>query len=224
MEVKRFFYDFGGFNTELFLYINQITNYGYIPYILKGLSSLFFYQLFIPYFIIACIVCLYEVQTSPAGTKEQKFFTYTNDLVKAGLCYSLFTMIYATLKYTVNLPRPYCSLSPTSYYSLITFEGERCLSSFPSAHSALALIIAYYLWPYLNKTLKIAFAITIIFVGLSRISLAMHYPADIIYGIIIGFGTIAFTEYLYRISKKKIFYPIIHFTFRYLKSCLSKNI
>jgi membrane-associated phospholipid phosphatase len=100
----------------------------------------------------------------------------------------------------------------------MNFEGERCLSSFPSAHSALALIITFYLWPYLNRYAKVSATLVIILVGLSRISLAMHYPADIIYGIIIGFMTLGLAEITYKLSKKIIFTPIINIIFKLIKN------
>jgi membrane-associated phospholipid phosphatase len=218
MEVKRIFYDFLGFNTELFLVLNHLTNYGYIPYFLKYLSSMFYYMLFIPYIIAACLYCLYNIKTSPYSQKEQKFYNYSYQLLKPTLCYCLFVYIYASLKHTINLPRPYCSLDPISFTSIINFEGERCLSSFPSAHSALALIITFYLWPYLNKYAKIMSTLVIILVGLSRISLAMHYPADILYGIIIGFMTLWLAEILYKLSKRIIFTPIIHIIFKLVRN------
>ncbi len=215
--MKRIFYDLFGLNTELFLIINKITNYGYIPYLLKYLSSLFLFPLFVPYFIIICIYCLYQIKASQPEQKEREFHKYCLRLVSPGLCYSLFILTYASLKYYLNMPRPYCSLDQELFISIINFDGERCLSSFPSAHSALALIISFYLWPYLNKFAKLIAIVIIILVGLARVSLAMHYPMDVVYGILIGFITIFITKKIYNISKESIIVPLINLVFKHLK-------
>jgi membrane-associated phospholipid phosphatase len=212
--VKRIFYDFLGLNTELFLTINHATNYGYLPFFLKYLASFFHFTCFIPYLLIASLIAFNDIKKSPNILKKDKFFSHSLLIAKPSLNYALFIAIYTFLKYTVNLPRPYCSLEASAFHTIHNFDGERCLSSFPSAHSALALIISFYLWPYLNNYLKAGAIVTVFLVGLARISLAMHYPADIVYGILIGIITILITDKLYNIYKTSIFLPIIQFVYK----------
>jgi membrane-associated phospholipid phosphatase len=136
-------------------------------------------------------------------------FSHTyNQLVKVGMCYALFGLAYAAMKFSINLPRPFCSLPASAFTTILDVTNERCLSSFPSAHTGLAIIIAYYLWPYLKNYQKLAALLIIILVALSRITLAMHYPADILYSIIIAFGLIYLNENLFKLLYKNLIRPI----------------
>jgi len=85
---------------------------------------------------------------------------------------------------------------PSEFTTILDVTKERCLSSFPSAHTGLAILIAYYLWPYLTKYQKAIVLSLIVVVSISRITLAMHYPADIIYSILIAYLIIFFSNKL----------------------------
>ncbi len=117
---------------------------------------------------------------SKKNSIDQYWHLY-NYAVKSGIIYSIVIFIYTTLKHTVNMPRPICSLSPGSFQSLMQAEEVRCHSSFPSAHVALAVLITYTLWPWLNKIAKIFAILIVSIVAISRITLALHYPSDLIY-------------------------------------------
>ncbi len=67
--------------------------------------------------------------------------------------------------------------------------------SFPSAHSMISLAfygaIVYFLWIYLPSSrwrwfLTSSFALLIVFIGISRIYLGVHYPSDVLAGFIAG--------------------------------------
>ena len=204
MEIKTIFYDFGNLNTQAFIYLNKLTNYGCFPQLFKMLSTVFYYKFFLIYFLIACLICVYKVRQTEKPLKTRKIYQYIDELFCIAICYCLFTTIYGLLKHTVNLPRPYCSLPTDQFQTILQVSYERCLSSFPSAHIALSVIIMYYLWSHLNKLFKSLSVICIIMVALSRIALAMHYPADIIYGIIICCIMIFITNFIHKRCSKEI--------------------
>ena len=116
---------------------------------------------------------------------KQEFNIRYNKLVYAGLCYAIFGLTYAFLKFYVNIPRPFCSMPEGTFFTIMDTSRERCLSSFPSAHTGLAILVSYLLWQYLTSRLKHIAIIIIFITALSRITLAMHYPADILYSIFI---------------------------------------
>jgi undecaprenyl-diphosphatase len=67
-------------------------------------------------------------------------------------------------------------------------------SSFPSGHvaaSVAALIVIFYLYRIRNKWLIISAIIFIIVLGFARIYVGMHYPTDILGGILFGTATAA---------------------------------
>ena len=106
-------------------------------------------------------------------------------MVQMGICYAFFGFTYAMLKFSINLPRPYCSLPSDQFITIMNVNHARCLSSFPSSHVGLALMMTIFGWNYMNKWGCAGAMLTVALVALSRITLAMHYPADIIYSMLI---------------------------------------
>lgn len=93
-----------------------------------------------------------------------------------------------TLKMLLGRERPYNVLKDLNTYNIILKDY-----SFPSGHTSasfsIATIIAFNM-PQLSW-----FAIICaLLVGISRIYLAVHYPTDVLAGIIIGVGTGIFTH------------------------------
>jgi undecaprenyl-diphosphatase len=91
------------------------------------------------------------------------------------------SLITLTLKYVILRPRPFES------YEFIEKLSTGGSPSFPSGHTtdafafAVALILAYPRWYVILPSLVWA-----IMVGYSRMSLGVHYPSDVLFGIIIG--------------------------------------
>lgn len=197
---KHIFYDFGGYNEILFYQINKLTNIGLIPQFLQLLTKPFFFANFAAYFLLACLYCLYKIKQTPNANQLPLFDNYFEALFRIGITYCCFITIYTALKFGVNMPRPYCSMSPDSFASIKDFTDERCLSSFPSAHAAMALFITIHLWSYLNLPTRIIMCCITLLAGLGRISLAMHYPSDVIYGWVLAFITILLGNYIAQLN------------------------
>lgn len=183
--MKEIFYDFGGFNKAIFLTLNHITNHYGLPYFLKYISSIFNIANFAFLYFALCIYQYIKLRNMDPRILTQAFTIQYNKLVHAGICYAIFGFTYAFLKFYINIPRPFCSLPTEAFSTIIDTSFERCLSSFPSAHTGLAIMVSYLLWQYLTIRMKFIAIITIFITALSRITLAMHYPADIFYSIFI---------------------------------------
>lgn len=199
------FYNFCGLNQEIFLFLNKITNIGIITYFLRIISFCFNIANFALIYILYCIY--FYIQLKKIKNNDEllnKFWSGYNKLTEIGIIYAIFGLVFTVLKFSVNLPRPYCSLSTGSFITILNTVNERCLSSFPSSHAALSVLVTYFIWNYIKLPIKILMICVIILVSLSRISLAMHYPSDIIYGIIIAFITILIGKLIYRIFKNNI--------------------
>jgi len=205
-NIYNVIYNFFGINKEIFIFVNKITNVGIIPTLLKISSQFFFIGNFAAYYLIICLYCYFKLKKR--SNPKIEFVPIYNQLVKAGTCYSLFGFAYAALKFGINLPRPFCFLMPSEFTTILDVTKERCLSSFPSAHTGLAILIAYYLWPYLTKYQKAIVFSLIVVVSISRITLAMHYPADIIYSILIASLIIFFSNKLVDHMQNIIVKPI----------------
>ncbi len=94
---------------------------------------------------------------------------------------SISSIISLILKYTIDRPRPFIS------YDFIEKLSVGGSPSFPSGHTAeatafaLAVCIIYPRWYIIIPSLTWA-----ILVGYSRMSLGVHYPSDVLAGVIIG--------------------------------------
>ena len=97
------------------------------------------------------------------------------------------------LKYAVNRPRPY------ETYPDIIGKSDQGSPSFPSGHTsgafatATSLSLAYPKWYIIAPSYLWAGT-----VGYSRIHLGVHYPSDVLGGMILGSGSAWFT---YKINK-----------------------
>ena len=198
-------YSLFGWNQLIFKKINFLTNSSILPYILQYISKLFFIGNFVIVYILICLFIYYKIHNISDPLYRLKYFNkYYHEFFRIGICYILFGLSFAFLKYSINLPRPFCSLSTHEFYTIANTETKRCLSSFPSAHTALSFLMSYIIWNYVNIYGKILSIFAVILVALSRITLAMHYPSDILYSILIITIIIIFSNKIYFLLKNKI--------------------
>lgn len=89
----------------------------------------------------------------------------------------------------LNAPRPYDMLG---YQPLIPVQAGKG-KSFPSRHTASAVIIALAIW-YLHTAFGVGMMILAVLIGVSRILVGVHYLKDVICGASISllFGVIGF--------------------------------
>ncbi len=105
------------------------------------------------------------------------------------------------IKNATHVPRPFVSLE--GVHQLIPESGF----SFPSLHTAFfaALAVAIYLF---NKKLGVIFMLGAILIGLARIAVGVHYPVDILGGLVLGtlvaIGVFWFLKRKLRFSEKSI--------------------
>lgn len=112
--------------------------------------------------------------------------------------FSWFTVSF--LKTIFQTPRPYEILDITPLFNYGTMD------SFPSGHAAVFGALAFGLL-FLHRSLgSVLFAILSIIVLIARIISGIHFPVDILFGIIVGFLIAFFLHKLFRpiIYKKAI--------------------
>lgn len=106
-------------------------------------------------------------------------------------------VITTTLKYTINRPRPF---ETYSFIEKVTSGGS---PSFPSGHTtdafvlAAALSLAFRRWYIIGPAYLWAVAI-----AYSRMGLGVHYPVDVLVGILIGSGAALLWHLLYLREEK----------------------
>lgn len=183
MTSKEFVYDWHGFNQKIFLAINNMFTSEEIHRFFSFISSFFNIHMFGIYYCFAVIVCLYICIRRKIFHGE--YFEIYNYFVKIGTCYAIIGFAYAIMKFTFNFPRPFCLEEAGTFFTYASTHTARCLSSFPSAHTAIVTLCVYTLWPFIAKYLQAFLVFMMLLIMLSRIVLAMHYPADIVYSLII---------------------------------------
>ena len=92
-------------------------------------------------------------------------------------------------------PRPFISYQ---VHQLIVEHGN----SFPSGHASFffALSAAVFCW---NKRLGICFFVVSILMGIARVMAGVHYPSDIIAGMVVGIASAWLVTYVLSMYKKR---------------------
>lgn len=210
--MKEIFYNFAGLNEDLFIWINQLTNIDIIPEILEIFSSMFFIANFAIAYVLFCLYFFVKIKiklnnSGPDNnlrSNRQYFSDIYHQLVKIGICYALFGFVFASLKFSINMPRPFCSLESQQFITIANTALERCLSSFPSAHTGLSILVSYALWHSIDIRGKALCIAMVFLVAVSRITLAMHYPADILYSALVTWLVIIAGNFIYKLTKSNI--------------------
>lgn len=95
------------------------------------------------------------------------------------------------LKHLIQRPRPFDTLKGLN----IIIEKPTSFS-FPSGHTSSAFACAFMLG-YFFKEYRWHFYILASIIGFSRVYLLVHYPSDVICGVILGYFSFLITKILY---------------------------
>ena len=215
--MKEILYDLYGYNTQLFIYANILLNSNeYLSYYLKVISYFFEIKNFAFYYCVLLLMCWFKIKKADARLQQKVYEKYAYELCKIGFAYAIFVAIFCGLKFSVNMPRPYCSLTPEQFKSIMDFSDVRCLSSFPSGHTGIALMIMYFTYVYAsNMFIKFMTVLMFIAAALSRISLAMHFPVDVIYGILFSIIAI-FSSNVFCVVAKYYLYKVYMWVYQFV--------
>lgn len=201
-------------NKDLFILINSSTNISILPYLLQIISGIFKIWNFAFVYVIASIYLAFKMRKE--NFSKDDFDKIFNEMFHIGTIYAFFGLAYAAIKFSVNMPRPFCSLTTSQFITIADISDERCLSSFPSAHTSLAILVTYFAWTHLKITGKFFMILITLCVATSRITLAMHYPADIIYSAAISFIIIFAGKFFCKILQCKLLAYIKDYIYKML--------
>lgn len=116
------------------------------------------------------------------------------------LLYGIQSAIVYGLKFLIRRERPFHFLHEMTT-KLSRGPGEILDPSFPSAHAALSFMMATLLAYWFPK-FRVLFYLIAMFIGWTRIYLGLHYPTDILAGILLGYGVTK--GFYYCVQKKGI--------------------
>jgi len=153
-----------GINKNLFLYINSAASQSN-PFIWANIT-------FLGDTLPACLMMLLFIRKKP-------------DLVWSAILATIIaTVVVNILKYYITSPRPPSVLDK----ELINIIGPAIYShSFPSGHTVTIFTFAGLLIFYFRSMVaRVAIVILAILIGISRIAVGVHWPADVLGGAALG--------------------------------------
>jgi len=118
-----------------------------------------------------------------------------------GVSYVLTSATVFGVKHMVASARP-AELLPREMVRILAVPGDPY--SFPSGHAALVAMLVTALWPRLSIPARVAALFFVVWVGLARVAVGAHFPADVIAGALIG----ALLTWLIRLLVDRILRPV----------------
>ncbi|CAN7324726.1 phosphatase PAP2 family protein [Acidovorax sp. LjRoot74] len=180
---RRWLYDWGGANVDLFLGIQRALPDGWIwlPEILSVLGS---------YWGAPAVVVLMLVWRRMQVSERSTPLDLT--LCRFVLGLALAFAGAATFKAMFALPRPSVVLGDPVYRAHAAPDSRYTM---PSGHSVYVGVLATALWPTLGRAGRIGLLVFAAAVGWSRIVLGAHFPMDVITGLALGSACTTVTGY-----------------------------
>lgn len=182
--MKEILYDWGGANVQLFHLINNVRAGWLDQFMLLGTvigDPTSFAQ-------ILCLLMLAAIYAVPRAYARQPAEGERAALLWLGMIavfvfgYGLDGILVGWLKQAMNFPRPPLALGEAHVHIV----GEaKFHHSFPSGHASFAMLVCASLWP-LGRWWRIGGVFFLLWVGLSRISLGAHFPADVLGGFLLS--------------------------------------
>ena len=151
-------------DKELFYFINSKNQYKYLDIFMRNITHLgsTVFSILLPLFLMTLYSKSFQVG------KTLAIHLVINQV------------IVQIIKRLVNRPRPYEILK-----DLVPSDAPNCKYSFPSGHTNAAFTTALVLGKFF-PLLSLIFLSLAFLVGVSRIYLGVHYPTDVLCGIIIA--------------------------------------
>ncbi|MBU2633166.1 phosphatase PAP2 family protein [Patescibacteria group bacterium] len=147
-----------------------------------------FFASYLQYFLIVVFCLLLYFW---AYTKREKFYLFGITVVSAIVARFGITEI---IRFFYHRPRPF-----------LVYQLNQLMSnnnwSFPSGHSAFFFAMATAIYLY-NKKWGIGFFIATILMNISRVIAGVHYPSDILGGMVVGVAVACAVFYLFRTKLK----------------------
>lgn len=192
--MKGVLYDWGGLNLWLFHAINDLRSAWLDAFMLSG--SWLGDPDRVWLFLVLALLLAWRGGIARDDTQGSPGRAWRITLAVFVLGYALDGLLVHGLKLWLDFPRPPLVLPPASLHIVGEAVFQRSL---PSGHAAFAMLVAASFWPRASQPLRCALALFVLWVGLSRVSLGAHFPADVIAGWLLAFGVV---RLLYRLVRR----------------------
>ncbi len=138
------------------------------------------HALFPAYLALVALIALSAIVRTPQqGYNRNYARAWMAAIAVFCTAYLLDGLLISTLKPLLDFPRPPLALPAGTVHIIGAAEYHHSL---PSGHASFAMLCAASLWPMLNRWWRVAGTFFVLWVGISRVSLGAHFPADVIAG------------------------------------------
>ena len=177
--LKEIFYDWGGANVWLFHTINNVRGDYLDCFMLLGtrIGSHVFFQLYLAAaFVVALIVVGHALRHDRLLGQQLGIF-WLGALAVFSLAYVADGAFLMWIKPFLDFPRPPLALEQGSLHILGEPEFHHSL---PSGHASFAMLVGASFWTVAGKSGRPVLVAFVLWVGISRISVGAHFPADVL--------------------------------------------
>ncbi|MBS4098274.1 MAG: phosphatase PAP2 family protein [Sulfuricella sp.] len=192
--MKDLFYDWGGLNVWLFHAINDVRADWLDQFMLLG-TQLGEHTSFSPMLCLLMLAALIAVPRAFAGLPgeaEKITHLWLGVIAVFAIGYAVDGLVLGWLKPYLDFSRPAMVFGQANIHVV----GELKLrNSFPSGHSTYAMLVCASLWP-LGRWWRAGGAFFLVWVGVSRISVGAHFPADVIGGFTISLAIVLVVRWI----------------------------
>ena len=179
--MKEIFYDWGGANVWLFHAINDIR-FGWLDNVMllgTGLADHTLFPLYVGLLTLFALVAVNNTSAQDPAHYRAQAIRWMAVIAVFSFAYLFDGLLLGVLKPFFDFPRPPLALSPDTVHVVGIPEFNHSL---PSGHSSFAMLVTASLWPVLSRNWRVAGACFVLWVGVSRMSLGAHFPADVVAG------------------------------------------
>lgn len=199
-------YHWNGYNKQFLIQIHNLIENHFFYQAMEIISLYIGNYVYAPITITILIILVYSIAKFKKEEQKTSYLKiFLKNLIVMGVSFIIMAILIKSFKYYFSLPRPYCSINISLLRKLLIHDYNKCFRSFPSGHTAYASVIVFSIWPVLNYWLKAAGITFLIAVAISRIALAMHYPADVITSILMSLVITVLIHKIINLVEKK--YP-----------------
>jgi membrane-associated phospholipid phosphatase len=188
--MKPILYDWGGLNIWLFHLVNDVHGTLLDQFMLLGtaIGDHTHFQLYVALLGVAAVLV-------SARDPKGHAWPWLLALAVFTAAYNLDGWFLEWLKPYLDFPRPPLALPKGTVHVVGHLQ---LYYSLPSGHSSFAMLCAASIWPVLNRPGRYLAVMLVLWVGISRVSLGDHFPADVVAGYLSGLLIVLAVRALFR--------------------------
>jgi undecaprenyl-diphosphatase len=151
-------------------------------FVFADITAIFFAE-YLPYLLVAGFLVLVLYRSG----SRRKFYLFAEGALAVILARGIVTEV---IRFFYNVPRPFALLG---FSPLIAESG----ASFPSGHMAWFFALALVIW-FADRKWGFWYFVLAALMGIARIYAGVHWPLDILGGIVVGLASGWFVHWLFR--------------------------